>query len=315
MKTRNLILVTFLTTVFFSCQKDDTTTTSDESVMKSGAIVAGDITVESVLSEANYEAELFSQSERWLRELSIFKHGKKNLFEGKHCDRYADGTFPVVSIDTAEAGYPITIMIDYGTGTVLHHGKTISGTVSIEITASRNTDGAKRIITYNGCKIDSVTIKGTEVELFNGDNSTTRKNTVTTDVSFELDNGTKFARKGTAVHEWLEGLATQQEHADDKIQKTGSVSVSSSDGNEWVKTIKEPLIRLGDCRNYVQGTVEYLLNSNVVAVLDYGTGACDTIAVLTIGDKQIEISLADTHAKPENGMPGDGKSKGRKGHK
>jgi len=70
MKTRNLILMSFLMIVFFSCQKDETTTTTDETVMKSGEIVASDITVESVLSEANYEAELFSQSERWLRELS-----------------------------------------------------------------------------------------------------------------------------------------------------------------------------------------------------------------------------------------------------
>jgi len=315
MKTRNLILMSFLMIVFFSCQKDETTTTTDETALKSGAIVAGDITVESVLSEANYEAELFSQSERWLRVLSKFKHGKKNLFEGKHSNRYADGTFPEVSIDTAAAGYPITILIDYGDSTVLHHGKTISGTVSIEITAAKNTDGAKRIITYNGCKIDSVTITGTEVELFNGDNATTRKNTVTTDVSFVLDNGTKLARKGTAVHDWLEGLATQQEHSDDKIQKTGSVSVSSSDGNEWAKTIKDPLIRLGDCRNYVQGTVEYILNSNVVAVLDYGTGACDTTALLTVGDKQVEISLAGKEAKSENGFPWKGKSKGGKGHK
>ena len=92
------------------------------------------------------------------------------------------------------------------------------------------------------------------------------------------------------------------------------MSVSSSDGNEWVKNITEPLIRLSDCRNYVQGTVEYLLNSNVVAVLDYGTGACDTTAILTIGDKQVEISLAGKNAKPENGMQG-GKSKGGKGHK
>jgi len=309
MKTRKLILMSFLMVVFFACQKDETITTNDETVLKSGAIVAGDITVESVLSEANYEAELFSQSERWLRALSIFKHGKKNLFEGKHSDRYADGAFPEVSIDTATTGYPITILIDYGTGTVLHHGKTISGTVSIEITAARDTDGAKRIITYNTCKIDSVTINGTQVEIFNGDNATSRKITVTTNVSFVLDNGTTLARKGTSVHEWLEGLATQLVPADDKIQKTGSMSVSSSDGNEWVKTIKEPLIRLGDCRNYVQGTVEYLLNSNVVAVLDFGTGACDTTAVLTVGDKQMEISRAGKEAKP-----GDGKPKGKKGH-
>jgi hypothetical protein len=297
MKTRNLTLMTFLMIIFFSCQKDETTATTEETVLKSGEIVASDITVESALNEANYEAELFSQSERWLRSLSKFKHGKHNLFEGKHSNRYADGSFPEVSIDTAEAGYPITILIDYGDSTVLHHGKTISGTVSIEITAEKNTDGAKCIITYNGCKIDSVTVTGTDVELFNGDNASTRKNTITTDVNFELDNGTKLTRKGTSVHEWLEGLATQQEHADDKIQKTGSLSVSSSDGNEWVKTIKDPLIRLGDCHHYVQGTVEYILNENTVATLDYGSGTCDNTALLTIGDEQVEITLQNNHSK------------------
>lgn len=307
MKTGNLILMSFLMMVFFSCQNDETTTTTDESVLKSGEIVAGDITIESVLSEANYEAELFSQYERLLRSLSKFKHGKHNLFEGKHSNRYADGSFPEISIDTADAGYPITILIDYGDSTVLHHGKVISGTVTVEITAARNTDGAKRIITYNGCKVDSVTITGTETELFTGDNATTRKTTVTTDVNFVLDNGTKLTRKGTSVHEWLEGLATLQEHSDDKIQKTGSLSVSSSDGNEWEKTIKEPLIRLGDCRNYVQGTVDYLLNSEVVAVLDYGTGTCDTTAVVTIGDQQVEISLAGKSAKAKHGKSKNGK--------
>jgi hypothetical protein len=296
MKTGNLILLVFLMILFFSCQKDETTT-NDATVLKSGEIVASDITVESALSEANYEAELFSQSEMWLRSLSKFKHGKNNLFAGKHCSRYANGGYPEISIDTAEAGYPITILIDYGDSTVLHHGKTISGTISIEITAEKDTDGAQRIITYNGCKIDSVKVQGTEIELFNGDNATTRKNTITTDVSFELDNGTKLTRKGTIVHEWLEGLSTQQDYSDDKIQKTGSVSVSNSDGNEWTKTIKDPLIRLGDCRNYVQGTVEYTLNSDIVAVLDYGDGTCDTTAILTIGDTQLEISLAGKKAK------------------
>jgi hypothetical protein len=53
----------------------------------------------------------------------------------------------------------------------------------------------------------------------------------------------------------------------------------------------------------------------VVAVLDYGTGACDTTALLTVGDKQVEISLAGKEAKSENGIPWKGKSKGGKGHK
>ena len=305
MKTRNLILLPVLALLFFACEKEETTTNgSEEVLLKSGEIVAGDVTVESVLNEANYEAELFSQSERWLRELAKFKKGKGKLFDGKHSNRYADGAFPEITIDTAEAGYPITISIDYGDSTVLHNGRVISGTVLVEITAEKGTDGAQRIITYNGCKIDSVTVTGTETETFNGDNATTRKTTIVTDVTFVIDNGTTITRKGQTIHEWLEGLATLQDHADDKIQKTGSFTIASSTGDSWTKTITTPLIRLGDCRNYVQGTVDYLLNGSVVAVLDYGDGACDTTATLTVGSGQIEITLKNTKAIANHGGKG-----------
>lgn len=303
MKTRNFLLITILSVVFFACQKEDAV--NEDVVLKSGEIVADDITLESALSEANYEAELFSQSERWLRAISKFKRGKKNLLAGKHCNRYASGSFPEISIDTAEAGYPITILIDYGDGMEMHHGKTISGTVTIEITAARNTDGAQRIITYNNCKIDSVMVSGTEIHQFNGDNETTRKTTLTSIVDFTMDNGTVLNRKGSAVHEWLEGLSTLQDHTDDKIQKTGATSIVSSNGNKWAKTIVKPLIKLGTCKNYVEGSVEYVLNDETVAVLDYGSGDCDNTALLTIGSEQFEITL---QGKMNTGK---GKSKGK----
>jgi hypothetical protein len=305
MKTEKLIFIMLLAVLFFACQKEEATTTvSEETLLKSGEIVAGDVTIESVLNEANYEAELFSQSERWLRELAKFKKGKGKLFDGKHSNRYANGAFPEITIDTAEAGYPITILIDYGDSTVLHNGRVMSGTVSVEITAERGTDGAQRIITYNDCKIDSVKVSGTETETFTGDNETTRKSTVVTDVLFALDNSTTITRKGQTIHEWLEGLATLQGHSDDKIQKTGSVTVASSTGDTWTKTITTPLIRLGDCRNYVQGTVDYLLNNLVVAVLDYGDGTCDTTATLTVGSETVEITFEGKHAKAKHGGKG-----------
>ena len=296
MKTKNLLFIPVVLLLLFACQKEETTENL-ETLLKSGEIVAGDVTIESALNEANYEAELFSQSEQWLRMLAKYKKGNKKFLDGKHNNRYTDGTFPEVTIDTAEAGYPVTILIDYGDSTVLHNGHVISGTLSVEITAKRNTDGAQRIITYNGCKIDSVTVTGTEKETFNGNNETTRKTTVDTDVTFTLDDGTTILRKGQTVHEWLEGLATLQDHSDDKIQKTGLLTVSSSTGDEWTKSISEPLIRLGDCRNYVQGVVEYLLNNTVVAVLDYGDGTCDTTATLTVGNEQIEITFEGKKAK------------------
>ncbi len=298
MKTSIFIWVPVLTFILMGCRNEEPVV-NDETTLKSGEIVAGDVTIESALSDVNYEAELFSQSEQWLRSLAKFNNRKRKLLEEKHCNRYVNGDFPDVSIDTAASGYPVTITIDYGDSTVLHNGRVLSGVVTIIITAEKNTDGAQKIINYNG-KIDSVAVSGTETATFSGDNNTARKNTIVSNVTFTLDNGTVLVRKGTTVHEWLEGLATPLDFSDDKIQKTGSISITSSTNDEWAKTISSPLIRLGTCRYYVMGTVEYLLNNNVIATLDYGDGTCDTTAVLTVGDEQIEIVLGNKKAKTGN---------------
>jgi hypothetical protein len=310
MKTKFGFIIAFLTLAIISCQNDDlnVTGTDDALVLKSGEVVAGDITIESVLEEANYEAELFAQSEMWLRQLSKFTHGKRDLLKGKSNPRYADGKFPVVSIDTAAAGYPITITVEYGDGIELHHGRLVKGTVIVELSAAKDTDGAKRTITYKNCTIDSVQVSGNCVELFSGDNATTRKITKTVNAAFVLADGTKLQKTGSGVEEWLEGLATQQDHSDDKISKTGTQSISSSTGDSWSKTIKEALIRLGSCRHYVKGVVEYVVNNKSVASLNYGDGTCDNLAVMTANGTQVEIELQDKQAKSK-GHNSHGKGK------
>lgn len=291
-KTKFGILSAILLIVFNACQHDDVATISDdELVLKSAEVTASDVTLQSILEDVNYDAELFAQSEMWLRQLAHFNHGKTNLLKDKANPRYADGSFPNVSIDTAAAGYPIKITIDYGTGTTLHHGRKLSGVVTIEISAAHNTNGATRTITYTNCKVDSIQVGGSSKEVFTGDNATTRKITNTADVNFVLANGTKLARKGDEVREWLAGIATQQDHSDDKIQVTGSQSISSSTGDSWTKTIKTPLIRTGECRYYVSGIVEYLVKGSVAATLNYGDGTCDEVATVTASGKTVEIEL------------------------
>ncbi len=298
MKALKLIFMIMPAIMLFSCQNQDDLTAdlnSGNLVLKSAGIAVTDVTVESVLAETTYEAEFFAESEHLLRELSHLRRGG-DLLRGRYCPRYEEGDMPYVTIDTAATGYPIVITIAYGDSTVLHHGKVISGTVSIEISAPKHTDGATRTITYTDCMVDSVSINGVSTEVFSGDN-TNSSVTTTTFATFVLADGTVLQLSGEHTREWLAGQDTPLVHEDDLIQITGSDEISSSNGDVWTKQITEPLVKSGECRNIVQGVVQYLTNNVVIAELNYGDGTCDDVAVLTSNGESVEIQLKDRMAK------------------
>jgi len=294
MKTKIVALLVMISFAFFSCQKSDVSTTTDESavLLKSATIAATDVAVQSASLEATYEADFYAGFERVLRELSHVKGKKGNLLSGHGSLHYVQGETPVVTIDTAAAGYPITITIAYGTGIETNHGKVISGTVKIAINGDKNTDGSTREITFDKCAIDTIAINGSSIETFIGDNTTTRKITNNSNVTFTITDGATLIRKGTETSEWLAGVATPEDREDDKIVITGSITVENTTDNiTYSKTITDGLIKLGDCRNIVDGTVEYSQGAVVFATLDYGDGTCDEVASLTSGGTTAEIAL------------------------
>ena len=299
MRIKVLMLIAAVIIAVYSCNNDeklDTTDTSaSEVVLKSATIASSDVVIESVLTEADYEAGFFAESEELLRKLVHSRHSTHDLLKGTHCGYYADGDYPVVSVDTAETGYPIVITVDYGDSTVVHHGTVVSGIVTIELSAARDTDGATTTITYQGCKIDSVGIDGTSVEVFNGD-SVSKVISSTLDVKFVLADSTELQLTGSHVREWLSGVDTPLVYSDDSIQTTGSYTIVSSTGDSWTKQITEPLIKSGACKYIVQGIIEYTVNGEIAATLDYGDGTCDNVAVLTVDGEDIEIELRGSKA-------------------
>ncbi len=314
MKTTIKALMVLFTFAFFSCQKNeviDTTTDLSALQLKSATMTVNDVAVESVSEEANFESGFYAGYEHLLRQLSHLKGRKTNLMAGMRGMHYLEGQMPVVSIDTAAAGYPITITIEYGEKTETRHGRVISGTVIIAISGAKNTDGSTRTISYVNCAIDSIGISGTSAETFNGDNTTTRKMTSSSDITFTLANGTVINRAGNDVREWLQGLDTPLERDDDMIQITGSVQVKSSAGDTYLRTITDPLIRLGDCFHPVQGIVDFSQNGTVTASLDYGTGVCDNLAMLTTDGAAVEIELKE-HAMPKAKTDGHHKGMGQR---
>lgn len=306
MKTKILTLFVILTFAFFSCQKQDSveqqTTDLSELQLKSAAIAVNDVAIEGIALEANFETDFYAGYEHMLRNLAHFKGRKWNLLEGLQDLHYLRGQLPAVSIDTTATGYPLIITIDYGDSTLTRNGRVLSGIVKIEIYGDKGVEGRTRKISFIDCTIDSIGINGTSMHTLNADAATARKMTITSDVTFNLADGTNITRVGDIVREWLSGLNTPFQCDDDMIQVTGSIHMESSTGDAYTRLITEPLIKLGDCRYAVQGIVEYSQNDNMIATLNYGDGTCDNLAELTTGGEIIEIELH--HKMPKANLKG-----------
>jgi len=315
MKTKILSVCVFLAFGIIACQKTDDGLTSLDDVLtlKSTEISLSDIHVESIADESQVEAEFFSNAEGILRGIADGGGKFKNYYKLRGGLRYQMGQCPDVVIDTAEAGYPITITLNYGDSTLLHNGRVLKGEISIVITGPKFTDGTTRTVTYTGFSIDSVAVEGTVTEQFSGDNVDSRTITVSSDLTFTLPDGTVYDRVGERVHNWLEGIDTEMEFDDDKIEITGNVTVTSSTGDTYVKSIIDPLIRLGSCRHFVQGVTQITLNSEVISEIDFGNGECDNEATLTVGEEVTTIELNEKMPKIKQGSKQNGK-KGN-GHK
>lgn len=300
MKTKILTLLVFSALAFVACQKNDDSSTADNSasLLKSATIATTDVAVQSASLESSLEADFYAGYERILRQLSHVKGRKGDLMRGQGAAHYIDGETPTVSIDTAAAGYPITIVIDYGNGIETDHGKVIKGKVTIVVNGDKNTDGSTREITYANCAIDTIAVNGSSIEKFVGDNTTSRKITTSSNVTFAITNGATFVRKGNETTEWLAGVSTPKDRSDDKVVVTGAVTVDNTTDNiSYSKTVTNGLVKLGDCRYIVSGTVEYKQAGSVIGTLDYGNGTCDNIATLAVGGTTTEVTLKG---------PGDG---------
>lgn len=315
MRTKILSLSVILAMGLLSCETSDVVSSlssGEESVLKSTQIATSDIIVESVCEEADYEAEFFTYSEKLLREISRLTGQHNGLVNTKKLLHYKSGNGPDVAIDTAETGYPITITLDYGDSTELKNGKVLSGIITVEITGDKNTDGAKRVVTYNDFTVDSVSVAGTMTELFTGDNDSTKIISTAGTLVFTLADGSTITRTSEKNREWLSGLDTPLEHDDDVIQVTGKVETTTSAGESFSKTISVALLKNDSCKDYVQGIVQYIQNGTIIAELNYGDGECDGIATLTTSDGEtVEIDLSGDKPTVNNSSNHHKHSKGK----
>lgn len=282
----------------WSCQDENIQSDSlDDATLKSATVALTDNKLELALSEAEYESDFFSGIEKmlWKGHFGGMKWGWKDF------GHYKKGKGPDITLGGSSATYPKTITLDYGDSTVLHHGRVLKGKVIIEISAAPRTDGSTRKITYQNLVVDSISVNGTAVSVFKGDNKTSAVENYSEEVTFGFYDGKVITWKGQKVRTWVEGLGTDTLRSDDVIEITGKVDASVKGGSVYLKEITVPLIRKGSCRYIVSGIIQLTIDNTLVSSVDYGNGDCDATATLTKDGTTVTLDL--TKNKPEKDWP------------
>ena len=298
-------LLMMLVIVVVSCNTEQfvpTQITLDEGLStKSAQIVLNEMTAENAVAEVEYESDFYFRASDLLSKMFF----KGENWGWNHGLRYKMGQCPNVTIDSLGADYPKTITLNYGDSTVLRNGTVLSGVIEIYISAAPNTDGFEKTVTYDNFGVDSVSISGEMSTTFTGDNETESIHTISSNLTITLPDGSVITREGEKVREWLSGLNTPLDQSDDTVQVTGYAQITT-DTTSYKVEVTTPLIKVGECRHFVSGVIDYTQNGTVFASVDYGDGTCDDVATLTKDGETIEIDLSGKAAKFKNKNHGNG---------
>ena len=209
---------------------------------------------------------------------------------GKDVDTSAP-CFTITVVPNIPHVFPKTVTIDFGTGCLGRDGKYRKGKIVSIYTNPMMVPGAKVSTTFVGYSVDSFAIEGTHItENTSTSNMQGWKVSVINGKITNLNSGNW--RKWNSVKSVLqiEGNGTPNFPLDDVYKITGGATGSNSGGHTWSSNIVDPLIKKFTCHWIVKGTVR-LMRDGRYALLDYGNGDCDNLAILYVNGIPHVITL------------------------
>jgi hypothetical protein len=202
----------------------------------------------------------------------------------------AEQTCAIINISPSDSAvWPKTVTIDYGTaGCTGVNGYVRKGKIIYTLNKKLMNTGAVLNVSFDNYTVNGYKLEGTYTITNNG--SANGLN-----VSIQLTNGKvtypdgKFYTKETNTT-WIQSAGQGTLIIlDDEFDVTGTGTISA-DGNTLTATSKGNLHRTVVCTNTVSGMLDLTYN-NIAGTLDFGSGACDKTAVLTVAGKQYTVNL------------------------
>jgi hypothetical protein len=196
------------------------------------------------------------------------------------------GGCATITIDTLSA--PHTITVDFGaTNCLCQDGKNRRGQIIRSFTGKYKDAGSTHTIRYNNYFINDNQLKGIKTVTNNGLNTAGNPNYTidTKDTIIKANNAGTVTWMSNRNREYTVGFNTPV-WSDDVFMVTGSGSGIRANGYSWSMNITTPLTIDCSCKyRIVAGELQIQPQGKPLRTLNYGSGACDDAATLTINNK------------------------------
>ena len=279
---------------FTSCKKDDNVSSvTDNNPIELAA--TQEATTQEAETEAQYD-DVFNitasmNSSQVGEDLGVganvsglFELGSTNTTNTTPC-------FTITVVPNIPHVFPKTVTIDFGTGCLGRDGKYRKGKIVSIYTNPMVVPGAKVSTTFVDYFVDSFHIEGTHITENTSTSNMQGWKIVVIDGKITNTNTNRW-RKWNSTKNVLqiEGNGTPHFPLDDVYKITGNARGSNSAGHTWASLVIEPLIKKFTCPWIVKGTVK-LIRDGREALLDYGNGNCDNLAIIYINGVPHVITL------------------------
>jgi hypothetical protein len=189
---------------------------------------------------------------------------------------------------------PHTITIDFGTTNCLgQDGKNRRGIINVSYTGKYKDSGSVKTITSSNFYVNDNKVVMNKTVVNHGKNAA--GNTYYTidaiDSIYKANNAGTIAWTTSRMREFTAGENTVQ-WIDDMYKVTGTASGMRANGLTWSMNITQPLVIDCSCvYHIVSGQMQMQPQGKALRTMDYGNGACDNAATVTINNKTFNITF------------------------
>lgn len=278
MKPKHLVFAFIATsTLFFtSCKKSDPVT--GESDIQTTFTLSTDQAIADNLTEDANDV--------------MMSVAEENGLAGKGGDPTTSNFICATVTVTPQSGFPKTILIDFGPlpGCTSPNGVTRSGKIQVVITDSLHHPQALATTTFDNYRVNGYKKEGTITWRNTSIPPSVRSwRREITNGKITAPNGNWWLHNGVKNIVQVAGVSTPHNPIDDEITITGTGNTTNSAGASRSHEIIDPLHKKWICHWIDQGKIRFQ-GPNHFAVLDYGNGACNNEAVITI-DGQVTHNI------------------------
>lgn len=208
-------------------------------------------------------------------------------YSGKNEDVLSCAT---ITVDTLTASFH-RVIIDFGTGCTDSRGNVRSGQIKATFTVPRIAAGATTDLEFINYTFNQAEIDGYYHQVFMGLNTANQPEwAVDIDGSAVYSPGDTLFYASNRERTWVSGF-NPFNPSDIRFELTGAASGERTGKQQWVATVKDPLVWKYGCAWLVEGTYEMTVGTSRIYEVDFGNGDCDDEATVTGPGGSIIIQL------------------------